>query len=224
MSAPQGHAAAKGAVLRRNAALCSVACCLLDLVAVAVCVARFFVRSGDGNMQVTGWRGFVYFTVDSNVLAALASGTLAVFCLRRLRRAELRLPQWLRVFRLAGTSAVTLTMVTVLAFLGPIYGYGSMFEGANLWLHGLCPLLCIVSFVCFERGAKLPFSSTLLAVLPTAVYGAVYMLCVVVWRCWDDFYRFNLGGMWYVSAPVILLSSWLLSCVLRRLNRKRSDK
>lgn len=210
--------------MSKKTAVISIVCNLLNFVAVAVCVARFFFRSGDGNMQVTGWQGFIYFTVDSNVLAALASLALAIFCLRNLRSGELRLPRWLLTFKFAGTSAVTLTLATVLAFLGPIYGYASMFEGANLWLHGLCPLLCIVSFVCFERGAKLPFSSTLLAVLPTAVYGAVYMLCVVVWRCWDDFYRFNMGGMWYVSAPVILLSSWLLSCVLRRLNRKRSDK
>lgn len=204
--------------MKRKAILASVVCNLLNLIAVAVCVARFFLRSGDGNMRVSGWQGFIYFTVDSNVLAALSSLALAIFCLRHWGKGELRLPRWLLTFKLAGTSAVTLTLVTVLAFLGPLYGYGSMFVGSNLFLHLLCPLLCIGSFVFLERGARLPFSATLLATLPTVVYGAVYMTCVVWLHVWQDFYGFNMGGMWFVSAPVMILVSWGLALGLRKLH------
>lgn len=208
--------------MRKASILASLTCNLLNLILVAVCVARFFIASGDGNMEVTGWSGFIFFTVDSNVLSALASAAVSAWLLSHLRQKPLRLPRWLLSLKLAGASAVALTLLTVLAFLGQIYGYAAMFEGANLFLHLLCPLLSIFSLVLFERGEKPPFSSTLFGALPAALYGVVYGLCVLVWKCWTDFYGFNLGGRWYITAPAVVGTAWLLSIGLWSLVRLRN--
>ena len=50
----------------------SMVCNLLIFVFTAYGVSRFFYRGGDGNMRVYGAWCFRFFTVDSNILAALA--------------------------------------------------------------------------------------------------------------------------------------------------------
>ena len=61
--------------------------------------------------------------------------------------------QGLRTWKLAGTSAVGLTFLTVMLFLGPIYGYGGMFLGTNFWYHLALPVISMLCFVTLlQRG------------------------------------------------------------------------
>ena len=91
-------------------------------------MSRFFTVGGDGNMTVMNTRCFQFFTVDSNLLAALASLLLLAAQIRYLRTGKIP-PIQLIVLKLVGTTAVGVTFFTVFCFLGTLYGYKSMIVG-----------------------------------------------------------------------------------------------
>ncbi len=198
----------------------SLACNFANTVLTAISVAGFFISRGSGNMQVTGARCFRYFTVDSNILAGLSSVCLVIFCVMNIGRKEAYLPQWVFLFKFTGTAAVTLTFLTVMFFLGPTMGYGMMFTGSSLYMHLINPLLCIISFVLFEKsGSADGKKCTWLGVLPTIFYGAVYVYKAIIMKKWPDFYGFNAGGLWFISLPLMLAASWMIAVCLWKLNR-----
>lgn len=168
---------------------------------------------------------FRYFTVDSNILCAVS----CVFSLIQALRGHKNDGKAAMLFRYAGTAAVTVTMMTVLLFLGPLYGYDSMFSRWNLWLHLLGPLLAIVSFIWLERDGTFPEKKHLiLSLLPVIVYGAVYLVMVVMIGKdrggWPDFYGFNMGGRWYLSYAAMLAGTALIGVALRKLRSVQKKK
>ena len=203
----------------------AVAVQILIIVFTAWSVGFMFFFSGSGNMRVNRSVIFRYFTVDSNVLCAVSS---AVFLIQALRGHKSD-GKAVMLFRYAGTAAVTVTMMTVLLFLGPLYGYDSMFSRWNLWLHLLGPLLAIVSFVWLERDGTFPEKKHLiLSLLPVIVYGAVYLvMAVMIGRDrggWPDFYGFNIGGRWYLSYAAMMAGTALIGVALRKLRSVQKKK
>ena len=179
-------------------------------------------------MQVSRSVIFRYFTVDSNILCAVSCIFSIWFMIVALRRGEGNTPKAMMLFRYAGTGAVTVTMMTVLLFLGILYGYPAMFAGWNLWLHLLGPVLAIVSFVWLERDGSVPEKKHMfLSVLPVVVYGAVYLIMAVLIGYdkggWPDFYGFNIGGRWVISLAAMLLATLLIGALLW-LARKKAGR
>ena len=80
-------------------------------------------------LSTRGLRSLKYFTVLSNLLFGISCVTYAVF---EMKKEKGDMPEWLRILRLASVCAVSLTFLTVVLFLGRIYGYRSMFAGNNL--------------------------------------------------------------------------------------------
>ena len=208
------HRDANGkSMLRLRAAAQAI---LFAITALSVGWMYFF--TGSGNMRVNNTVIFRYFTVDSNILCALSSAFLLIRMLRGHRTGG----KAAALFRYAGTAAVTVTMMTVLLFLGPVYGYGSMFSNWNLWLHLLGPLLAIVSFVWLERDETvIEKKHLILALLPVIVYGIVYYVMTVLLGeekgGWPDFYGFNRNGKWYVSYLAMTAGTTLIGIALRKL-------
>ncbi len=194
---------------------------LLNFVLVLISVLWFFgadgKAAGSGNMRTGGAACFRFFTNDSNILCALVSLAMIPFNIRSLRMGKSCVPRAMTVLKYIGTVAVTLTMTVVLIFLGPTQGYGKMFSGVCLELHLLCPLLAILSFCFFERGNPLARRDTLLALLPTFIYGTVYLILVVFAGKWPDFYGFNIGGFWPAAYIALHLLTALLAVLIRRL-------
>lgn len=176
----------------------------------------------------TGVRKLVFYTVDSNILAALALLITLPFKYRRLVNGG-PLPLFCVLLTFAGVVSTTVTFMTVILFLGPTMGFGGMYEGNNFFLHLLCPVLAVLSFVFdISSDKKFKFRYTPIAVIPTAVYAAVYFVMVMVIGRenggWSDFYGFNAGGMWYVSCTAIISSSYIFGVLLwlaHRLPEKR---
>lgn len=151
-----------------------------------------------------------YFTSLSNVFCGLAGLCVAV-C-----RLTGDLPPAAAVFKYMGTVTLMVTMLTVIFFLTPQYGLKPMFGGADLWLHLLCPLLALVSWLAWDS-VPMPFSYTALGVLPVVLYGILYLRKAVADRSesrWEDFYGFNKTGKWPVSFAVMLLATFLISAAL----------
>ena len=189
----------------------SLLCNVVLIALVASSIVCFLSRGGEGNMAGVGPVCFRYFTIDSNVFCALCCLPLLFFGGKGLLTGDYQIPQWALLLKFVGTAAVTVTMVTVLVFLGPLQGFGPMFAGKNLYLHLICPLLALLSLCLMEGGAPITLPESLWGLLPTLVYGVVYAILVLKTKQWPDFYGFNRGGMWYVSFPAMTVGAFGLS-------------
>lgn len=196
----------------------------LNVIFTAGSIAGFFIAAGSGNMQVAGAQCFVFFTIDSNILAALASLCMCIFSIAHIKGKKAEIPNRLSLFKFVGTTAVTVTLLTVIFFLGPTMGYGLMFAGSSLFLHLINPLLCIISYVCLENSKEQPTKYFLLGILPTAIYGVVYITMVVFLQKWQDFYGFNTGGFWYISLCAMLATTCLFAICLFKAHKRVSSR
>ena len=163
--------------------------------------AGFFRQNGEWTPD-RGRKAFRFFTVLSNVFCALAALILCLF------------PDWASawILKYVGTAAVSLTMITVLVYLGPAIGFKAMLKGGDFFMHLLTPLLAIVSFCVFERRG-LDWGTALLGMIPMLLYGALYLYKILFAppeRRWEDFYGFNRGGHWRISLAAMTLGMFLI--------------
>ena len=133
---------------------------------------------------------FRFFTVQSNVLCALAALITAV-C-----RLAGNLPRWAWMLKYIGTAAVSVTMVTVFVFLAPSIGKGwvdILLKGGDLFMHLLTPLMALVSF-CFLEKQGMTFAQALAGLLPVALYGPLYLYKILfAGKTLGRFLRFQQG-------------------------------
>ena len=198
----------------------SVLCNLTAIGLTAWSVISFFIadRTGDGNMAMSGFRCFRFYTIDSNILASLCGMFILIFTVRGMFRDRVMIPVWASLLKYIGATSVAVTMITVFVFLGPMLGYPAMLAGNNLFLHLINPLLFILSFLLLETGDELPGYTAWVGLLPVALYGCVYLIMVVSIGLenggWEDFYGFDRGGLWYVTVIVIAASTYLVCLLL----------
>ena len=193
-------------------ALCNAAMLILALLAIRT----FFVSDeSDAFMTVTGVVCFRYFTIDSNLLAALASLPMVIFGIVATVVGEQKASSFWLTLKYVGTVAVAVTFATVMLFLGPTMGYREMTSGSGFWLHLICPLLAAFSFLFLDGGERLPLRTVLYGMLPTVIYGALYAVMVLIVGAenggWPDFYGFTAGGLWYVSFAAMLVGTAALA-------------
>ena len=189
-----------------------------------------------GLLSSPGWENLKYFTVLSNLLCGMVAAIFLItqyFCHgnSKHRESDASMEQnsasltWLLTLKLAAAAAVTVTFLVVACFFGPIYGYGQLYLGSNLWFHLIIPLLAIVEF-CLLDG-EIPFRMTFLTGAPALVYGCFYLGNILIngkgeWPDTNDWYGFLNWG--YVPAmiifAVIILTSWGTACLLRWVNSK----
>lgn len=181
-----------------------------------------------------GTENLRFYTVDSNILMGLCALVILIFLLRKQFGKEpdydSAFPGWLHVLTMGSAVSVAVTFVTVAGFLAPGQaiagrGYFSLFIGNNLFFHLINPLLGCIDFLFFIPKRRYSIGKCCLGMIPTGIYAAVYVLCVVVLQVWPDFYNFTFGG--HVEyAPVVvagfLVLSFVLSVVLTRLHRIRT--
>ena len=163
------------------------------------------------HLRHSGWRKVLrFFTIQSNLFCAAACLTVAVF------RLAGTVPGAVLYLKYAGTVSVTLTMLTVLIYLGPLYGYRPMFAGPDLWLHLLCPVMALLSFLLWDKPA-MPVSCILQGVLPILAYGALYLWKTVLAPAasrWEDFYGFNHNGRWKTSFALMAAAGLAIALAL----------
>ena len=173
-----------------------------------------------------------FFTVDSNILAAAASLCILPFEVREAfgrpgrsgRPVRGGIPVWALVLKLAATTAVSLTFVTVMVFLGPMYGYPAMFYGATLYMHLIVPLLAIFTLCVTERNKVLTLRHTLTAVVPMLLYGTAYLVNILIHGVENnDWYNFAQWGIPASFLVFLIVASvtWLLALLLRIGSRKK---
>lgn len=201
----------------------------LAIILSTVWAVRLYYIMGPDALGSVGNTSLKYFTTDSNILVAVAALVMLLYNIVRLFKPEAVIPKWVSVFKYAGTSAVTLTLLTVVFFLGPVFAiqggiqaYFRMFEGNIFALHLSTPVLAIISLLFFEKDNKFELGDTLIACLPSYIYSLVYFTMVVCLEKWTDWYNFTLGGKLYmipVALVVMYLATYAISAVLRRLRK-----
>lgn len=118
------------------------------------------------------WGAFQYYTMDSNIFAAITSIFL-IFAL--LSKGEVS--KKIHNFRYYSTCCVTVTFIVVITILVPIDGWHTLttrlFKGTDLWLHTVGPLLNIFSFLFLEGSAELDKKENLKSLIPTLIYAVI---------------------------------------------------
>ena len=170
----------------------------------------------DGEWRPERWKAaFRFFTVQSNVLCAAACLLTAAFAMAG------EVPEWVWLLKYAGTTAVTVTMLTVFLFLAPAVGENwvkVLLTGSpsDLFMHVLTPAAALVSFCVFEKRG-MSFGQALWGMLPVLLYGILYIrkiLYAPAEKRWDDFYGFNRGGKMAVSAAGMLAGTFVICMTL----------
>ncbi len=164
-----------------------------------------------GNMSL-GVSTFRYFTNLSNILVAMTASIILPFNINGIIHGKNEIPLWAQACKFVGTVSVTVTFLTVILFLGPMFGWEIMFAGPCLYLHLITPLLAIFSFCVAECENKYPFYLTYIGLAPTFVYSILYLFMVAIFKRWEDFYGFTFGGkMWVI--PISLIAMYIATYV-----------
>lgn len=130
----------------------------------------------DEHLAADGWGSIKYFTVQSNLVYGLYAGIFAVTEL--VYGSAEAVPAILYIIKYAVTVGVTLTMLTVLLYLGPVVekSYPPLFKGANLYFHLIVPLLAVISFCFFEKAAEISVPLVFLGLVHFGLYGVFYTI------------------------------------------------
>ena len=192
-------------------------------------------NGNNGGILITfGLENLKYFTVQSNILCGLVA---VIYLITEFLRGHGRplsshddpatkenaCPTWVMTLKLAATAAVMVTFLVVACFFGPIYGYGQLYLGSNLFFHLIIPLLGLAEF-CLLDG-MLPFRNTFPAGTPALIYGCVYLANILIngmgtWPNSNDWYGFmNWGAIpGALIFASIVLTDWSVACLLRWIN------
>ena len=188
----------------------------------------------DGLFASTGLHSLKYYTVLSNWLVALGAWAYIIFAIWRRRKdrrrgklwatREINIPHGLAVFKYVSAVCVMITFLTVVVFLGPMFGYPYMFLGPNLWLHLIVPLLALFEVLFFREGPEdFSLRDDVFCVVPTIIYGIGYLGNIYLNGMGEgyetnDWYGFLLWG-WPVAAGIfvfICLIAFLIGLILRK--------
>ncbi len=198
---------------------------------------------GTGSLVRNGLGSLKYFTMLSNIFV----GVMAVAWLVSIQKGAgagksgieiaaesgnesetapgFRASDRVEIIKYIAAASVGLTCATVLFFLGPIYGYPAMFEGFNLPLHLINPVVAILEII-FLSDVKYTRRDNLLVIIPPFLYGLGYIANILIngmgqWPDTNDWYFFfhwgyPVGALIYV---VLLTVTWLIGLLIRKLQR-----
>ena len=197
------------------------------IVILAVIGIGFMVtgRPEEGALQATGLENFKFYTVITNVFC----GAVSLANLIVLAAGKGRGRDKMSAVKLAAVCGVAITFAVVAFMFGQLYGYPQFYKRGNLFFHLLLPLAAMLEFVIVRR-PRMPFWYTVIAAVPTLIYGICYMLNIAVngiggeWPDTNDFYAFLSWG-WPVGIAIfagITLSAFGAACLFRAVSNKRA--
>ncbi len=153
---------------------------VLNIAAFLLTVVGTYIMmkgiDADEHLAADGWRSIKYFTVQSNLIYGIYA---AIFAAAEFIYGSFEaMPDILFLLKYIFTVGIALTMMTVLCYLGPIVekSYPPLFKGANLYFHLLVPLLGIIAFCAFEKGAEISIPQVFLGLIPFGLYGVYYAI------------------------------------------------
>ena len=185
---------------------------------------------GSGALADNSLSVFKYFTFQSNLFMGVVAFVYAYYQLLIIRKKSDKLPHVLLVFNHVGVTAVSLTFIIVILFLAPGYGFNLMYNGANLFFHGIVPVVAMVNYMFIEKECAIKFKDTLFSMIPPIIYGLVYFIVVASMNGYGniniDFYLFGkdgpfIGALYYLAIVAIAYAFGLLVYFINHLVFKK---
>lgn len=220
----------------RNQCIISLIFASIVVVCVCVGVVMNLTTLYDENFDHMGIRTFCMFTVNSNILVGVGMFLTIPYAIDELRRRTYRVPGWLVILLFVLVTSVTITFLVSLFILAPVKGFLLIFSGSRFFLHGVCPILSILTFCFFIKDHELSVRDALLTLIPVFVYASVYFVMVRVIGeengGWNDFYGFLTRMPPWVAPVLIMPFTFGVAMLLRllhnascvRFNRKASEE
>ena len=196
------------------------------VVAVCVCigVTMNLTTLYDVNFDHMGLRTFCMFTVNSNILCGIGMLMALPYTIDGLRMKYYCLPGWMVDLLFAGVTSVALTFLISLCILAPVKGFVLIFTGSRFFLHGVCPVLAMITFCFFITNHVIPLRESIFAVLPVLLYAMVYYFMVEILGPdnggWDDFYGFLTRIPSWISLLSFMPLTFGIASVLRLLHNR----
>jgi len=194
----------------------------IAIVSVLAWISVVQGRGDDQNLMTHGMPSLKYYTVLSNLFSGAASAAYAI----NVMLSNGAPSTGILALKLAATTTVMVTFLTVMLFLGPTMGWEPMFKAGNFWLHLVLPLAAAGDLCLFVPLAGLPFMATLGPVAFTAAYAAWYVSRVLRHGAQSggvvyDFYGFCRWGRDKIGlvAKVMLSATWVIATLLVFANR-----
>lgn len=174
---------------------------------------------------------FKFFTVDSNMLAGIISCLFIIQEIKLLKGKVKNIPSILYKLKLAGTTAVSITFIITFGYLRFIAegGIKSLLMNSNLFYHLITPVLCIITFIFFEKTEKLKLKDTIYGLIPTVLYSIFYTTNVCIHMSnfkvspKYDWYYFAQQGVFntIITSLIILITTYIVSILLWKLNKEK---
>lgn len=118
---------------KRNVSIAlSIIIIILEIIALIVCYNSFGIN-------------LAYYTIDSNIFLLIS--TILYFITIN------NVPKIVQLLKYSSTLSVFITFLVVVFVLYPMYDFNFQFmflDGPNLYMHVLCPLLAVISFIFFD--------------------------------------------------------------------------
>ncbi len=143
-----------------------------------------------------------YYTEDSNLLALISASLYIVFVMRNKK-----IPKLLSELKYVSGICLTITFFVVLFILAPIYNYNYYYfllHGSMLFHHFLCPILFVLTLVCFDK-IKVEKNDIKKGIIPTVIYGVI-MIILNLLKLIDGPYPF----LRVYSQPIYVSFFWLV--------------
>ena len=105
--------------------------------------------------------------------------------------------------------------------LGPLYGFGTMYVGANFWFHMVIPICSVAEFIIFSE-IKCGKRENILALVPLFIYGFCYAANIIInGKEGNDIYGFVRWGLpvGFVILAVLVAVSYMVAFVLRKVRK-----
>ena len=181
---------------------------------------------------------FRMFTTQSNVISGIVALIMVIFEILIIFKKIDKLPKWLKILKMATTTGVTLTFLTVTFYLGFVaiaegYNYFIVFRGTNVCFHFLTPVSAILSFILFEGDKDIKFKYTFLNMIHMIGYTIFYAINVFTHLNPDgsvnrkyDWYYFVLGETWtfFIVIIAMIIITYGIGFSLWILNRKMGKR
>ncbi|MCR5595440.1 MAG: hypothetical protein K6G12_06305 [Lachnospiraceae bacterium] len=187
---------------------------IIVLTIIGVIVMVFNKVSATG-LTATGFENLKFYTVLSNVFSGIVAVVQSFFDRQNKR--------YLSTLKLTAASAVSLTLIVVGGFFGPLYGWSNFYHGSNIFFHLIVPLLCMAEYLAARHEHKTGLKQCIIASSTTTVYGIAYVVNIAVngigtWPESNDWYGFlNWGyAMGAVIFAGIVFVNFLIACLLGR--------
>ncbi|MDD4291126.1 MAG: hypothetical protein PHX51_02650 [Clostridia bacterium] len=199
-------------------------------IAANVLIVLFEIIAFIMSFRASGWEALTYYTQDSNLLALFSCAIFTVFAAQTLKGKPL--PQWVFMLRYMATCMLAVTFIVVIFVLIPMFGFDQalflLFGDSMLFMHTLCPIISVLSFVLLEPQPRCRRSQIFVALIPSGMY-AVIVIILNITRTMHGPYPFLyiyeqsafMSVVWFV---VIFAITALLSLALWAGNRKLASK